>query len=316
MALSRKRKAPSEDIDAHELLRRHFEARFEPLAGTASQHTDRDEPQTGEDDSEWDGLSEGEANDQGGDNEEGSSEDDSQDEDDWESSKVEVVDYSRPQAPKEPAMTKRELKAFMSSRPPDPTTKTPTTQPSSLPSNKSALPLPEDAPSLLKQDLELRRLLSESHLLNPHARGAKSLSSVSSPSTSSSSTTSTAAFAEGRTRRKTTDLRVQALGAKTSIHTQEKMPMQMRKGMLAAQQAREVKRRREARENGVILEKDVQMRGGDKKRRRGGGRGGGGMGGVDRPGVGRMRGAELRISERDVRGIEGGRDVFGRRGRR
>ncbi|KAG6234388.1 hypothetical protein E4U25_006002, partial [Claviceps purpurea] len=130
---------------------------------------------------------------------------------DWESSKVEVVDYSRPQAPKEPAMTKRELKAFMSSRPPDPTTKTPTTQPSSLPSNKSALPLPEDAPSLLKQDLELRRLLSESHLLNPHARGAKSLSSVSSPSTSSSSTTSTPAFAEGRTRRKTTDLRVQAL---------------------------------------------------------------------------------------------------------
>ncbi|KAG6172406.1 hypothetical protein E4U27_006989 [Claviceps purpurea] len=315
MALPRKRKAPSEDIDAHELLRRHFEARFEPLAGTASQHTDQDEPQTGEDDSEWGGLSEGEANDQGEDNEEGSSEDDSQDEDDLESSKVEVVDYSRPQAPKEPAMTKRELKAFMSSRPPDPTTKTPTPQPSSLPSNKSALPLPEDAPSLLKQDLELRRLLSESHLLNPHARGAKSLSSVSSPSTSSSSTTSTPAFAEGRTRRKTTDLRVQALGAKTSIHVQEKMPMQMRKGMLAAQQAREVKRRREARENGVILERDVQMRGGDKKRRRGGGGGGGGMA-VDRPGVGRMRGAELRISERDVRGIEGGRDVFGRRGRR
>ncbi|KAG6021016.1 hypothetical protein E4U40_005646 [Claviceps sp. LM458 group G5] len=317
MALPRKRKAPSEDIDAHELLRRHFEARFEPLAGTASQHTDRDEPQTGEDDSEWDGLSEGETSGQGGHHEEGLSEDDGQDEDDWESSKVEVVDYSRPQAPKEPAMTKRELKAFMSSRPPDPTTKTTTTQPSTLlPSNKSALPLPEDAPSLLKQDLELRRLLSESHLLNPHARGAKSLSSVTvspSASSSSTSTTSTPAFAEGRTRRKTTDLRVQALGAKTSIHVQEKMPMQMRKGMLAAQQAREVKRRREARENGVILERDVQMRGGDKKRRRGGG---GGMGGVDRPGVGRMRGAELRISERDVRGIEGGRDVFGRRGRR
>ncbi|KAG5934217.1 hypothetical protein E4U60_004030 [Claviceps pazoutovae] len=316
MALPRKRKAPSEEIDAHELLRRHFEARFEPLAGTASQHTDQDEPQTGEDDSEWGGLSEEEANDQGGDNEKDLSEDDSQDEDDWESSKVEVVDYSRPQAPKEPVMTKRELKAFMSSRPPDPTTKQTTTQLSSVPSNKSALPLPEDAPSLLKQDLELRRLLSESHLLNPHGRGAKSLSSVSSPSASPSSTTSTPAFAEGRTRRKTTDLRVQALGAKTSIHIQEKMPMQMRKGMMAAQQAREVKRRREARENGVILERDVQMRGGDKKRRRGGGGGGGGMGGVDRPGVGRMRGAELRISERDVRGIEGGRDVFGRRGRR
>ncbi|KAG5959255.1 hypothetical protein E4U57_000817 [Claviceps arundinis] len=309
MALPRKRKAPSEEIDANELLRRHFEARFEPLAGAASQPTDQDEPQTGEDDSEWDGLSEEGANDRERENEEGFSEDDSQDEDDWESSKVEVVDYSKPQAPKESAMTKRELKAFMSSRPPDPTTKTTTTttESSSTPS-KSALPLPEDAPSLLKQDLELRRLLSESHLLNPHARGAKSLSSVSVSSSSSSTTTSTPAFAEGRTRRKTTDLRVQALGAKTSIHVQEKMPMQMRKGMLAAQQAREVKRRREARENGVILERDVQMRGGDRKRRRGGG--------VDRPGVGRMRGAELRISERDVRGIEGGRDVFGRRGRR
>ncbi|KAG5975947.1 hypothetical protein E4U56_002986 [Claviceps arundinis] len=309
MALPRKRKAPSEEIDAHELLRRHFETRFEPLAGAASQPTDQDEPQTGEDDSEWDGLSEEGANDRERENEEGFSEDDSQDEDDWESSKVEVVDYSKPQAPKEPAMTKRELKAFMSSRPPDPTTKTTTTttESSSTPS-KSAVPLPEDAPSLLKQDLELRRLLSESHLLNPHARGAKSLSSVSVSSSSSSTTTSTPAFAEGRARRKTTDLRVQALGAKTSIHVQEKMPMQMRKGMLAAQQAREVKRRREARENGVILERDVQMRGGDRKRRRGGG--------VDRPGVGRMRGAELRISERDVRGIEGGRDVFGRRGRR
>ncbi|KAG5963024.1 hypothetical protein E4U58_003702 [Claviceps cyperi] len=310
MALPCKRKAPSEDIDANELLRRHFEARFEPLAGTASQHTDQDEPQTGEDDSEWDGLSEEGSNDRKGENEEGLSENDSQDEDDWESSKVEVVDHSKPQAPKEPAMTKREFKAFMSSRPPNPTTNPTTTTESSSASSKSALPLPEDAPSLLKQDLELRRLLSESHLLNPHARGAKSLSSSS---ISSSTTTLTPAFAEGRTRRQTTDLRVQALGAKTSIHIQEKMPMQMRKGMLAAQQAREVKRRREARENGVILERDVQIRGRDKKRRRGGGSG---MGGVDRPGVGRMRGAELRISERDVRGIEGGRDVFGRRGRR
>jgi hypothetical protein len=102
-------------------------------------------------------------------------------------------------------------------------------------------------------------------------------------------------------------LRVQALGSKISIHKQEKMPMHMRKGMTAAADAREAKRRREAKENGIILERET-----GKKRRQERGRGGD----VDRPGVGRLKGAELRISERDVRSIEGTRDAFGRRGRR
>ncbi|KAG6019073.1 hypothetical protein E4U41_003412, partial [Claviceps citrina] len=107
----------------------------------------------------------------------------------------------------------------------------------------------------------------------------------------------------------TTDLRVQALGSKLSIHKQDRMPMHMRKGMVAAAEAREAKRRREARENGIILERET----GRKRRTRT--RVQGSLGGaVDRPGVGRLRGAELRISERDVRGIEGTRDAFGRRG--
>jgi hypothetical protein len=114
-------------------------------------------------------------------------------------------------------------------------------------------------------------------------------------------------FDAGRTRQKATDLRVQALGSKLSIHKQDKMPMHMRKGMAAASAAREAKRRREAMENGVVLERET-----GKKKRRERGRGGD----VDRPGVGRLRGAELRISERDVKSIEGTRDVFGRRGRR
>ncbi|KAG5925204.1 hypothetical protein E4U42_004456 [Claviceps africana] len=304
MTVPRKRKAnpepsPPGALDANELLRRHFEARFQPLEGRPSETTTRradgrepapsDEEAGEEPLSEWDGLSSEEA----GDDDEFSD----NESDDEEAPNVQVVDYSKPHVPNEAAMSKRELKAFMSSRPPDHGTAKPTA--ASAPSKSS--PLPEDAPSLLKQDLELRRLLAESHLLAPHAAAAKSLSRVSVQAAQQKS------FSEGRTRSKTTDLRVQALGSKLSIHKQDNMPMQMRKGMMAAARAREVKRRREARENGIILERET-----GKKRRRERGRDGGG--GVDRPGVGRLRGAELRISERDVRGIEGTRDAFGRRG--
>ena len=79
--------------------------------------------------------------------------------------------------------------------------------------------------------------------------------------------------------------------------------MNMRKGMVAAADARETKRRREAKENGIILEREARKK--NKKRAR--------REEIDRPGVGRMRGAELRISESDVRSIEGTKDVFGRR---
>lgn len=206
-------------------------------------------------------------------------------------------------------MSKRELKAFMvrlpvlplltitptnstqSSRPPDQTP--PNTTPATTTPSTTSSTLPEDAPSLLAQDLELRRLLAESHLLAP-----------SRPSTNNAAAPKS--FAAGRTRQKATDLRVQALGSKLSIHTQEKMPMNMRKGIVATANAREIKRRREAKENGIILERETS-----KKPRRSRGR----DSGVDRPGVGRLRGSELRLNERDVRSIESGRDAFGRRGR-
>lgn len=103
-------------------------------------------------------------------------------------------------------------------------------------------------------------------------------------------------------------MRIQALGSKTSILKQEKMPMHMRKGINAAAVEREAKRRREAKETGVILERETGKK--KKRDRRGGGGGGNGFG----PAVGRMKGAELRISERDVKKIEGTRDTFGRRG--
>jgi hypothetical protein len=218
-------------------------------------------------------------------------------------------------------MSKRELKAFMvspptskfssppmltkqqSSRPPDQTSSSkPTpTQPSS---SKSSLP--EDAPSLLAQDLELRRLISESHLLQTN----RPLSLSAALSTTSTPGAEPKAFSSGRVRQKALDLRIQALGSKTSIHKQEKMPMHMRKGITAAAVDREAKRRREAKESGVILERETGKKKTAKRDRRGGGGGGNGFG----PAVGRLNGAELRISERDVKKIEGTRDTFGRRG--
>lgn len=160
--------------------------------------------------------------------------------------------------------------------------------------------LPEDAPSLLAQDLELRRLLAESHLLADPRLAAN----PSSPS-SSSSAPQPQAFAAGRTRQKATDLRIQALGSRLSILRQEKMPMKMRKGMAAAATARESKRRREAKENGLILERESAKTRTKLRPRR--------PAAVDRPGVGRLKGAQLTLSERDIKSIEGGRDAFGRR---
>jgi hypothetical protein len=91
----------------------------------------------------------------------------------------------------------------------------------------------------LKNDLELQRLLSESHLL-----------------TSTSSQSGTLPSLHGSNRIKALDLRIQALGAKTSIHTQEKMPMKMRKGIVRAAEEKAERRRREAKENGVVLERE------------------------------------------------------------
>lgn len=85
--------------------------------------------------------------------------------------------------------------------------------------------------------------------------------------------------------------------------------MHMRKGITAAAVDREAKRRREAKESGVILERETGKKKTAKRDRRGGG-GGNGFG----PAVGRLKGAELKISERDVKKIEGTRDTFGRRG--
>lgn len=100
-----------------------------------------------------------------------------------------------------------------------------------------------------------------------------------------------------------TDLRVTSLaptGTK-SILSQAKMPMAMRKGINAAKKGREDQRRKEAWENGIVLErKGGQADRSGRKRKRPDAR-------VDLPSVGKMRGSELRLSERDLRSM-GGKD--------
>lgn len=241
---------PEEDIS--EIFRRHFESRFEPLADEpqhSRQDSDEDDDDAADsdqdndveedvDDDAWGGVSDEDEEDE-------DEEDEDEDEDGHAATVIEVVDHSSSNPTTASTMSKKELKAFMSSRPPE--QESPLSKAEDAKSGKSSKSLPEDAPSLLKQDLELRRLLAESHLLNPTYRGASSPFS-SGPAAPKS-------FDEGRTRHKAIDLRIQALGSKGSILKQEKMPMNIRKGKEAAAAGREFKRRKEARENGIILER-------------------------------------------------------------
>ena len=72
--------------------------------------------------------------------------------------------------------------------------------------------------------------------------------------------------------------------------------MAHRKGIIAKAQQREGKRRKEAQESGVILEKAVKAKKGNgEKRERG----------IGAPGVGSFRGGTLRLSKRDVASIQG-----------
>ncbi|KAL1623955.1 pre-rRNA processing and 40S ribosomal subunit assembly [Neofusicoccum ribis] len=236
---------PSDSEDLRDAFRRAFEAKFKPLSGSkkkeekkAPEPTEAEEHE-GEDD-DWDGISE-------------------EDEDSGNNNTVEVVEVTGPT--RSERMSKAELKAFMSSKPP--TAPTPR-----QPSNDKAGDKDEDADAdalNLKNDLALQRLLKESHLLD----ASSSASLLAGPS--------------GKNRHKATDLRIQALGSKGSILAQGKMPMAHRKGIKAKASEREEKRRREARENGIILERAKKEKVGEERKRERG---------VGGPGVGKFSGAE------------------------
>lgn len=219
---------------------------------------------------------------------------------------VEVVDYSKPTpsfstlTPQTALMTKREMRAYLSSRPPDAVSTVGGKARAKHQQHKGGDgtddPQNEDSRSLLANDLELQRLISESHILSATNPFNSAGSGANAPSK---------AFSEGRTRALTTDLRLQKLGSAGSIFRQQKMPMAMRKGISGAKASREEKRRREAKENGIILEREAPGEGGKKARRKQQQKGGRRSDlPVDMPGMGRMKGGELRLSKRDVRAVE------------
>lgn len=124
----------------------------------------------------------------------------------------------------------------------------------------------------LKHDLALQRLLRESHLLD-----------------SSSDLAPT-----GKNRLKALDLRMQSLGAKTSLYKQ-KMPDSHRRGINAKAASKEDKRRRDAKENGIILEKPTKVTKSNKGRRERG------VGGSS---IGKFSGGTLNLSKQDLHAMQ------------
>ncbi|KAF2768693.1 hypothetical protein EJ03DRAFT_351887 [Teratosphaeria nubilosa] len=178
---------------------------------------------------------------------------------------------------------RQEMKVFMSSKPPTAQVKIVQKRKKVNEDNGDD----EGAESTnLKHDLALQRLLKESHLLD------KSSFDNSTP------------MPEGKSRLKALDLRLQDLGAKQAISVQDKMPLAHRKGIKAKAANREVSRRKEAAENGIVLERarNAAKASSSQKRDRG----------IGAPSVGKFRGGMLKLSSRDVRSIEGPKQKAGR----
>jgi hypothetical protein len=141
----------------------------------------------------------------------------------------------------------------------------------------------EDEKLNLKNDLALQRLLRESHLLDANSGSLE---------------------VTGAARLKALNLRIEALGGKREV-VKERTPMAIRKGIEEKRINREKKRRREAKEAGIVLEKEVKER---KERKRVKG-----MGVVAEPGVGRWKNGGLVLSKKDVASITGGGEKRGGR---
>lgn len=137
----------------------------------------------------------------------------------------------------------------------------------------------------LKHDIDLQRLLRESHLLEQAKTSTNSVSH----------------------RHKAMELRLQSLGSKISLFSQKKMPISHRKGIAARTEAAEALRRKNAQENGIVLEKAMNSSRQSKGRR---------DRGVDAPGLGKFRGGILKLSRNEVASIQGPRHPMGRARRR
>ncbi|KOS46476.1 hypothetical protein ACN38_g2543 [Penicillium nordicum] len=266
-----KEDSPPPVDNAQDVFRRLFEAQFEPLdlpASTAKSTNSDEEENEDDDDSDLSG-SEG----------------------DWdgnsdisdESNQVEVVEHTDAYAAPEDRMDKKTWKAFMSGK-----LLSDLDKPSTEPEPTSKKEEEEDAhdSANLKHDLALQRLLKESHLLD----SADDLAPT------------------GKNRLKALDMRMQSLGAKTSLYAQTKMPTAHRRGIKAKATSKEDRRRQEAKENGIILEKPskVQKSSNNGRRERG----------VVGSSVGKFSGGTLNLNKDDIDRVQSsGRRMMGGRGR-
>ncbi|KAE9993200.1 hypothetical protein EG327_006001 [Venturia inaequalis] len=263
--------SPSSDDDAELRARfqRAFEAKFKPLPKKNPKKAPSPPPEPSEDevDSEWSGV------------------------DSDAEPEIPVIELKAPSTNIVSSglfsNSKQDLKAFLSGK--APTSSLTVQKPISAPKKAAESTDVEDSAQHLKNDLALQRLLSESHLLTAKGNTSQSLD------------------ATGKTRHKALDLRLQALGAKTSVFKQEKMPMSHRKGIVKKSTEREVKRRSDAKEGGIILEKEKRKVKFTGKRERA----------VGAPTVGKFRHGLLSLSKRDVGKIEStGERPRGKKGRR
>ncbi|KAL8764172.1 MAG: hypothetical protein Q9184_000141 [Pyrenodesmia sp. 2 TL-2023] len=251
-------KSVDDNQQLQQLLKQHFEARFEPLQADnlvweEARASDKD-TESGLSEEDWTGLSE-----------------------DGGQADALVVDYQHFEGPRAD-VSKEELKLFMSTKPP--------IQPTVVSTNKQVTLEPaEDATTEaanLKKDLALQRLLEESHLLDPTSSLAP----------------------QGRNRHKALDIRQQALGSKSSMYQQKNMPLAQRKGIMAKSAERDTNRRRDAKENGVILEKLTKSKSREPKRQRE----------IGAPTVGKFSRGMLTLSKKDLSNIVG-RPKKSKRGR-
>ncbi|KAE8355526.1 hypothetical protein BDV28DRAFT_38989 [Aspergillus coremiiformis] len=259
--------ATNDTSSSHDIFRKFFEAQFQPLEVTDA-HTTHHQ-----------GSKDGHVADES---------DESESESDWTgisedadgNNTVEVVEHRDSSAIAEEPMDKRVRKAFMTSKPPSFSVKL-------APVKSSPTKDDDDGDDVanLKNDLALQRLLKESHLLE-----------------SSSDLAPT-----GKNRLKALDLRMQSLGAKSSLYHQN-MPSSHRRGIKAKAEKKDDKRRREARENGIILEKPTPKSKPSVGRRERG---------VGGPSIGKFAGGSLNLSKRDLSAIQGpGRSGKGKSKRR
>ncbi|KAA8910460.1 hypothetical protein FN846DRAFT_775219 [Sphaerosporella brunnea] len=256
-------------MDAMEIFRRYFESQFEAIEESPAPPITKSPEIIDDGDREdgFDGFSSG--SDISADEEE----------EEEEEQAVEIVHHDSTKKAPRPLMSKQEVRAFMSSKPPPSGEPTPSATKNSKSRSKDADSgdeKDEDEALNLKNDLALQRLLRESHLLGA---GSSTLE------------------ATGAARLKALNLRIEALGGKREVEKQN-TPMHIRKGIEEKKSMREKKRRREAKEAGIVLEKEVKERKIRKRVK--------GMGVVGEPGVGRWKNGGLVLSKRDVASITGG----------